>query len=174
MTTPDHTHEHRAAPPWHASLSLRFAAREGRTVLADAAHQGPLRVQRPLYADDSGACEVLVLHPPGGMAGGDVLEISAQVDTGASVLVSTPGAANSGSRLTTMLVRPASGLPIDRKVLRPITTGLPIVSRRKCCISDRRRQGSRPPEPITPFFDTATMIAVAIRGGGPLKPRPRP
>ena len=41
-----------------------------------------------------------------------------------------------GRGVTTMLVRPGSGLPIDSKVLRPITTGLPMVSALKCLRSE--------------------------------------
>src|SRR5271169_6519000 len=75
-----------------------------------------------------------------------------------------PGAAKAGSRLTTMLVRPASGLPIERKVLRPIMTGLPIVIARKCCMSDLSRHGSALPRPITPFSDTAaTRVMFSMR-----------
>ena len=65
------------------------------------------------------------------------------------------GRGESGSRLTTMVVRPASGLPIERKVLRPMTTGLPMVTARKCCMSDLSRHGSALSRPITPFSATA-------------------
>ena len=68
-----------------------------------------------------------------------------------------PAAVNSRSRLTTMVVRPLSGLPIERKVLRPMMTGLPMVSARKCCMSDRSRHGSAFPLPMTPFSATAAM-----------------
>ncbi len=43
-----------------------------------------------------------------------------------------------------MLVRPGSGLPIDAKVLRPITTGLPIVTALKRFMSDFSRHGMAP------------------------------
>src|SRR6516225_3063810 len=81
-----------------------------------------------------------------------------------------PGAANARSRLTTMVVRPASGLPIDRKVLRPITTGLPMVTARKCAMSDLSRHGSPLSRPITPFSARAATrvmetINSSFRGG---------
>ena len=66
-----------------------------------------------------------------------------------------PGAPNPPSRLTTMVVRPGSGLPIERKVLRPITTGLPMVMARKCTMSDLSRHGSPLSRPITPFSASA-------------------
>ena len=75
----------------------------------------------------------------------------------------TPGTAKSGSRLTTMLVRPLSGAPIDRKVLRPITTGLPMVTLRKCASSDLSRHGSRPSEPMTSLSATATTRVISDR-----------
>lgn len=77
---------------WHAQLALSFGMRHGKTLLRDARHHGPLRVQRPFYpaADDS--CHVYVLHPPGGMASGDELELSVEVGAAARALLTTPGA----------------------------------------------------------------------------------
>jgi urease accessory protein len=76
---------------WHASLRLGFRKSPGRTVLAERRHQGPLAVQRAFYPEGD-LCHVYLLHPPGGIAGGDRLHIRAQVDAGASALVTTPGA----------------------------------------------------------------------------------
>jgi urease accessory protein len=80
-----------SAPPWHAELALRFTAARTRTELAEARHSGPLRVQRVLHPE-ADACECLVLHPPGGIAGGDTLHIDITLERGAQVLLSTPGA----------------------------------------------------------------------------------
>src|SRR5690349_13086099 len=74
----------------------------------------------------------------------------------------TPGAENNAFRLTTILVRPLSGLPIERNVFRPITTGLPMVAARNICISDLSRQGKRPARPITPLSATAAIKIVSI------------
>lgn len=79
-------------PPWRAALDLRFAARDGLTSLASARHEGPLRLQRTLGERD-GSCQALILHPPGGVAGGDSLRIDIDIARGAQVLASTPGAA---------------------------------------------------------------------------------
>jgi urease accessory protein len=76
---------------WRARLSLAFERRGDRTVLARAEHEGPLRVQRPLAPEGAGHPHVYVLHPPGGVVGGDALTIDVRVHEGASALVTTPG-----------------------------------------------------------------------------------
>jgi urease accessory protein len=81
-----------AASGWHASLDLRFAPGPDRTLLAGARHRGPLRVQRPFHPQDDGTCHVYLLHPPGGLVGGDRLDIACRVETGARALVTTPAA----------------------------------------------------------------------------------
>lgn len=77
---------------WQASLELGFDARAGRSVLAHNLHQGPLRVQRALYPEGDAVCQVLMLHPPAGIAGGDELRISVKVGEGAHAQITTPGA----------------------------------------------------------------------------------
>jgi len=77
---------------WHARLALRFAPRGAATRLVAREHQGPLAVQRTFQATD-GRCHAYLLHPPGGVVGGDQLEIQVAAETGASTLATSPGAA---------------------------------------------------------------------------------
>jgi urease accessory protein len=76
---------------WRGTLELEFAARPGGTVLATRRHEGPLYVQRPFYPGD-GVCHAYLLHPPGGIAGGDELTIAVTAAPGAAALLTTPAA----------------------------------------------------------------------------------
>ena len=58
---------------WRAELSLDYSAAGGRTV-ARHRHQGPLRVLQSLYPEGDGICQNVLVHPPGGLVGGDVLD----------------------------------------------------------------------------------------------------
>jgi len=80
-------------PGWEAELALEYEFREGRTVLARRRHRGPLRVQRDLYPEGAGTCHTIVVHPPGGIAGGDRLAVSVSLGESSAALLTTPGAA---------------------------------------------------------------------------------
>lgn len=80
-------------PPWQACLQLRLGRDgQGCTRLVHNHHRGPLRVQRVLYPEGPELAHILMLHPPGGIAGGDRLDIEVDLDSGASALLTTPGA----------------------------------------------------------------------------------
>lgn len=77
---------------WKARLSLGFSYLENRTVLSERSHDGPLVVQKPLYPEGRKVCHAIVVHPPGGIAGGDELTLVVKTKEGASALLTTPGA----------------------------------------------------------------------------------
>ncbi len=77
---------------WQARLTLGFQRWKTRTVLGQRSHQGPLQVQRPFYPEGDRVCHVALLHPPGGVVGGDELCIEVSVETGAHALLTTPAA----------------------------------------------------------------------------------
>lgn len=76
-----------------AWLSLAFADDQGTTRLLDRAHYGPLRVQKALYPEHPSICHAIIVHPPGGVVGGDQLAIKASVGERAHAFLTTPGAA---------------------------------------------------------------------------------
>jgi urease accessory protein len=80
-----------AGKSWQAKLELTFRQAGNRTILAERRHVGPLVVQRPFYPEGS-ICHVYLVHPPGGIVGGDRVELQAGVEAGAHALLTTPAA----------------------------------------------------------------------------------
>ncbi len=76
---------------WKAELNLGFKKKLDHTVLSSRTQSGPLTVQRPFYPEKE-VCHLYLLHPPGGVVGGDELHINVGLEAGASVLLTTPGA----------------------------------------------------------------------------------
>jgi len=75
---------------WRGSLAIDYRLRDGRTIAHDR-HDGPLRVLRALHPE-GGVCHSVLVHPPGGVVGGDELAIELELGEGAHALVTTPGA----------------------------------------------------------------------------------
>lgn len=91
---PDCSHPTTAShAAWHASLQLRFAAAGDSTRLVGRAHSGPLRVQKALYPEGPRICHAIIVHPPGGVAGGDRLAVSVGAGELAHAFLTSPGAA---------------------------------------------------------------------------------
>nr|WP_320191066.1 urease accessory protein UreD [uncultured Desulfobacter sp.] len=76
---------------WHASLHLYLEKKESKTILSNTSRKGPLTIQQPLYAED-GTCHIYLLHPPGGLVGGDVLDLAVYAGENTHTLLTTPGA----------------------------------------------------------------------------------
>lgn len=95
--------ESASAPGWLARLKLDFnvASDQGDGSSASGAlrtnlthqHLGPLRIQKALYPEGPGLCHAIIVHPPGGIAGGDRLEVQLGSRVGSQALVTTPSAA---------------------------------------------------------------------------------
>ncbi|MBC3952740.1 urease accessory protein UreD [Pseudomonas folii] len=80
-------------PSWHAELELGYGRFGDSTRPTQRRHKGPLRVQKHLYAEGPQVCQHIIVHPPGGIAGGDRLDISASVGPDAWAQLTSPGAA---------------------------------------------------------------------------------
>jgi len=79
--------------PWRASLVLGYGRSGGATRLLRREHSGPLRVQKAFYPEGESVCHTILVHPPGGIVGGDQLAIDISAGAGAHALLTTPGAA---------------------------------------------------------------------------------
>ena len=77
---------------WVAKLNLNIQCADGHSRLINPSHSGPLRVQKPFYPEGRSLAHVYIVHPPGGVVGGDQLYIEMLVSKNAKGLVTTPGA----------------------------------------------------------------------------------
>jgi urease accessory protein len=76
---------------WHAQLSLHYTHKLGATSAHDR-HEGPLRVLQRLYPEGPAICHHVIVHPPGGVVGGDELHVNVESDAGSHAVITTPGA----------------------------------------------------------------------------------
>lgn len=81
---------------WAGRLELAYRSEAwhdgGRRTVLHSRHEGPLRVLASLYPEAPSVCHNVLVHPPGGVVGGDTLHVEATLDAGAHALVTTPGA----------------------------------------------------------------------------------
>ena len=80
---------------WPGQLSLDYRADDhngiARTIAFDR-HEGPLRILASLYPEGPGVCHNVLVHPPGGIVGGDSLAIDITLAAHTHALLTTPGA----------------------------------------------------------------------------------
>ena len=76
---------------WQARLTLH-ARRAGARCIVHSSHKGPLRVLKTLHPEGDAIAHQVIVHPPGGVVGGDRLELQVRLDAGAHLLLTTPGA----------------------------------------------------------------------------------
>ncbi|MDR2128175.1 MAG: urease accessory protein UreD [Burkholderiaceae bacterium] len=77
---------------WRADLIIDYAADAAGRTVARHRHSGPLRILQSLYPEGDAVCHNVLVHPPGGIVGGDVLDIRVRAQAGAHGLLTTPGA----------------------------------------------------------------------------------
>lgn len=89
MIAPEKNNTHSS---WVAEVSLEFINRFDKTVPGRCSRKGPLTFQRPFYPEGN-TCHLYLLHPPGGVVGGDRIDLDIKVKENAHALITTPGAA---------------------------------------------------------------------------------
>ncbi len=77
---------------WPARLKACVGRSGERSALVGLDHRGPLRVQKALWPEGPDPVHLILLHPPGGIAGGDSLVTEIEVRPDAHALLTTPGA----------------------------------------------------------------------------------
>lgn len=77
--------------PWSAKLELDYR-RDGERCIVHDRHSGPLRILASLYPEASGVCHNVIVHPPGGIVGGDELSLTLRLGEASHALLTTPGA----------------------------------------------------------------------------------
>ncbi|RQP25310.1 urease accessory protein UreD [Piscinibacter terrae] len=76
---------------WHGHLTLNYR-RDGERCVVHDRHSGPLRVLQSLYPESPAVCHNVLVHPPGGIVGGDSLQVDLHLAQDAHGVITTPGA----------------------------------------------------------------------------------
>lgn len=102
---------------WPARLALTADA-DGARTRVHAVHEGPLRLLKTLYPEGEGIAHAVIVHPPGGLVGGDRLSIELDVQSGAHLLATTPAAtrfyrSNQGEAAQIVRARVAPGARLE-------------------------------------------------------------
>ena len=102
---------------WPARLELT-ARPDGGATRVHARHDGPLRLLKTLYPEGSAIAHAVLVHPPGGLVGGDRLDIALNVQPSAHLLVTTPAAtrfyrSNAGAASQVVTAQVAEGARLE-------------------------------------------------------------
>jgi len=102
---------------WPARLALN-ATHDGTATRVHARHDGPLRLLKTLYPEGNAIAHAVLVHPPGGLVGGDRLDIDIAVQPGAHLLVTTPAATRfyrsiAGEAVQAVTARVAAGARLE-------------------------------------------------------------
>ncbi len=76
---------------WKAQLQLNYRMNGGR-ISFKAHHTGPLLVQKPYLHNNEKNLHHYILHPPGGLVGGDTLHTEVNLQDDVSILLTSPSA----------------------------------------------------------------------------------
>jgi urease accessory protein len=97
---------------WPARLELSARYDDTGRCTVHSQHQGPLRVLKTLYPEGEGIAHQVIVHPPGGIVGGDRLEIDMALQPQTHAVLTTPGATRfyrSDGRVATQAVQARVG-----------------------------------------------------------------
>lgn len=76
----------------HGRLDLRFAARDGHTVITQGYCEVPFKITRLLHSTESDIAHLILMHTTAGIFGGDNLECTIHVERGARVRITQQSA----------------------------------------------------------------------------------
>lgn len=81
-----------SSPCWQGSAHLLYTVRQGKTLPQRSYAQAPLKLQKPLYPEGEEICHSILVHTAGGMAAGDRLEMTVQMEPDSRALITTAAA----------------------------------------------------------------------------------
>ena len=77
---------------WHAHLEIDYRTDPSGATRSHDRFEGPLRVLQSLYPEGPQVCQHVIVHPPGGVVGGDTLDVSLRLRANSHALLTTAGA----------------------------------------------------------------------------------